>query len=165
MSPIAARGPALRTPNSPHKLRDLTHTPPPHREAILAALQYQMHRSLSDTNLGRWAELMQASIPFWPYSTLPSLRTVRRKAHTNAWFVHVPPPNFVIYVCINLRTGAVYVGQTGQSPDLAITQTPHRCTGSSGLCHIPQTAPHYKFVQLGHHSCAILRVSFPSRVG
>ena len=94
----------------------LAHTHPPHREAILAALQYQMHRALGDTNLGRWAELMQASIPFWPYTTLPSLRTVRRKAHTNAWFVHVPPPHFVIYVCINLRTGAVYVGQTGQSP-------------------------------------------------
>ena len=62
----------------------LTYTPPPHREAILAALQHQMHRALGDTNLGRWAELMQASIPFWPYSTLPSLRTVRRKAHTNA---------------------------------------------------------------------------------
>ena len=66
--------------------------------------------------MGRWAELMQASIPFWPYTALPSLRTVRRKVHSNAWFVHVPPPHFVIYVCINLRTGAVYVGQTGQSP-------------------------------------------------
>ena len=52
--------------------------PPPHREAILAALQYQMHRALGDTNLGQWAELMQASIPFWPYTALPSLRAVRR---------------------------------------------------------------------------------------
>ena len=27
-----------------------------------------------------------------------------------------PTPHFVIYVCINMRTGAVYVGQTTQSP-------------------------------------------------
>ena len=90
--------------------------PPPHREAILAALQYQMHRALGDTNLGRWAQLMQASIPFWPYTTLSSVRAVRSKVHTNAWFIHVPPPHFVIYVCINLRTGAAHLGQTSQSP-------------------------------------------------
>ena len=75
-----------------------------------------MKRAPRNTNLGWWAELMQASIPYWPYSPLPSLRTVRRKAHTNEWYVHVPPPHYVVYVCINLRTGMLYVGQTSKSP-------------------------------------------------
>ena len=89
---------------------------PPHRDTIFSALLYQMQRALAETNLGRWAELMQASIPFWPFTKPPSLRTIWRKAHTNEWHVHLPPPQHVICVCVNLRTCAVYVGQTGQSP-------------------------------------------------
>ena len=89
---------------------------PAHRGHILKAIMYQMRYALNETNLGRWAEILQASIPYWPYLTLPSLRMVRRKAYMDVWYVHVSPPHFVIYVCINLCTGAMYVGQTTQSP-------------------------------------------------
>ena len=44
------------------------------------------------------------------------MRLVRRKSFTGSWHLSVSPPHFVIYVCINLRTGAVYIGQTTQTP-------------------------------------------------
>ena len=77
------------------------------KESIFHALMCQIKCVLHDTSLGRWAKLMPASVPYWPYSTLPSLRTVRCKAHTNAWYVHVQPPEYVIYVCVNLRKGSM----------------------------------------------------------
>ena len=75
-----------------------------------------MKLALQAVNLGRWADLMQASIPHWPYTSLPALRVLRRKSHVGEWYVHVPSPAFLVHVCVNLRTGAVYVGQTSQAP-------------------------------------------------
>ena len=87
---------------------------PPHSDHFFRRLLFQMKQALRDTNLGRWARLMQSSTPFGPCTTLPSLRTIRRKAHTVdcQWFVHVPPPTFLVYACINSWTGSMYLGQT-----------------------------------------------------
>ena len=101
---------------------------PPHRDAISSALLYQMQRALAETNLGRWAELMQASILFWPFTKLPSLRTIRRKAHTNEWYVHIPPPQYVIYVCLSTCVQALYMSDRqarAQSRDCANTIQTH----------------------------------------
>ena len=59
---------------------------------------------------------MHASVAFWPYLSLPSLRTVWRKSHVAEWLLNVPPPAFVVYVCINLHTGSLYIRQTSQAP-------------------------------------------------
>ena len=59
---------------------------------------------------------MQASIPCRPYTSLPALRVIRRKSHVGESYVHFPPPAFLVYVCVNLRTGAAYIGQTTQAP-------------------------------------------------
>ena len=58
---------------------------------------------------------MQANIPYRPYTSLPALQMVRRKPHVGEWYVHVPTPAFLVYVCINFRTSAVYAGQTSQA--------------------------------------------------
>ena len=89
---------------------------PPHSKHIFWGLQFQMKSALQAVNLGRWAGLMQTSIPYWPYTSLPALRVLRRKSHVGEWYVHVPPLAFLVYVCVNLRSGAVYIGQISKAP-------------------------------------------------
>ena len=72
--------------------------------------------TLADTTLGKWAQLLQYSVPYWPYKQHPTLRLLRQKSFTGTWHLNVSPPHFIIYVCVNLRTGAVYVGQTTRTP-------------------------------------------------
>ena len=103
---------------------------PPQSKHIFWGLQFQMKSALQAVNLGRWADLMQASIPYWPYTSLPALRVLRRKSHVGEWYVHVPPPAFLVYVCVNLRTGAVYVGQTSQAPIQRLRK--HYCDARAG---------------------------------
>ena len=73
---------------------------------------------------------MQARIPYWPYTSLPALHVIRGKSHVGEWYVHVPPPPFLVYVCVKLRTSAVYIGQTSQAPIRRLRK--HYCDKRAG---------------------------------
>ena len=63
---------------------------PLHATHILLALRIQIQRALADTNLGKWAQLLQYIIPYWPYKQHPALRLLRRKAYQELALERLP---------------------------------------------------------------------------
>ena len=141
-------------------------TTPTARCSIMCALRYQMQRALGAVNLGRWAELMQASIPYLPHDTLPTLRLICRKAHTSDWCVHVPPPGFLKYISTPQSAHRYGVWRTDRSsPYSGTEETPHRCKSKYALCHLPQPAQHQRPGRLDYHSYPVLLHPAPNQVG
>ena len=126
---------------------------PPHARHILLSLRVQIQRTLADTNLGKWAQLLQYSVPYWPYKQHPALRLLRRKSFTGSWHLNVSPPHFVIYVCVNLRTGADHTNTRQQRVRKHYTDA-HARTDSATF----QSRDGIR--GLGNHTCPVYRNTF-----
>ena len=68
--------------------------------------------ALQATNLGAWAELVQARVSHLRYEAHPVLQLLRGASHHNEWCLSTPPPGTLIYAMVHVYMLCICVGKT-----------------------------------------------------
>ena len=84
---------------------------------------------LRATDLGAWAELVQACVPHLRYMAHPVLQLLRGASHHHEWFLSTPPPGTLIYAMVHVYMLCIYVGKTNLQR-VRRTHLPTICCGS-----------------------------------
>ena len=68
--------------------------------------------ALASTNLGIWAKLVEARLPYLPYHSHPVLQLMRAISHLHFWLLSTPLLGTIIYATIHVHMLCIYVGKT-----------------------------------------------------
>ena len=66
----------------------------------------------SESNLGRWAELLEYRIPHLPFQRNPLLRMIRASSHIHNWSLSTLVHGHVVYVIFHVHLFCLYTGRT-----------------------------------------------------
>ena len=65
-----------------------------------------------DSNLGRWAALLEFCITHLPYQKNPLLLMIRACSHIHQWSVATPVSGHMIYIVFHVHLFCLYIGRT-----------------------------------------------------
>ena len=95
-----------------HKGRCGLWSPPQYQQLLCNSCSQAIQHADSESNLGRWAELLEYRIPHLPFQRNPLLRMIRASSHIHSWSLSTRVHSHVIYVIFHVHLFCLYIGRT-----------------------------------------------------
>ena len=133
-----------------HKGRCSLWSPSEYQQLLCNSYSQAIQHADNESNLGRWAEVLEFRIPHLLFNRNPLLRMIRAASHIHTWSLSTPLHGHVIYVIFHVHLFCLHAGRT----ECALFQSlrKHWTTARSGF----EDSPFYNMLlRTGIHQWTI----------